>query len=100
MTDLDSYPIDFVVEAREPASIIHMPELKLHAQAGDIMTRDGTDRYRLTEIPDWWDRQDEMISMDFECLRAPFCGWCEVGDIEPMLPDDLRYPDELLIDDD
>lgn len=39
-----------------------------------------------------------MVSLDFECIRAPFCGWCDVGDVEPMLLDDVYWPEDLTIE--
>ncbi len=70
----------------------------LQIQLGDVVTRDNTDRFRVIEIPSYWDRTDEMVSLNFECIRAPSCGWCEAGDIEPMLLDDVYYPDDLTIE--
>lgn len=43
---------------------------------GDIVTRDGTDRQRITYV------QPDRHSMEVVCIKAPASGWCQIGDSE------------------
>jgi len=46
---------------------------------GDIVTRDGTDLHRVIEASEIGD------TIVVECTRAPYDGWCEVGELETNL---------------
>jgi hypothetical protein len=48
-------------------------------QVGDLVTRDGSDVQRVTEV------DNDYFCLTVECIRAPNGGWCKVGDVEHNL---------------
>lgn len=61
-------------------------------QVGDIVSRDGTDLHRITEVTDCGD------AISVVCIRAPRDGWCKVGHEEFNMSNAYHYPRELTID--
>lgn len=71
-------------------------------KAGDIVTRDGTDRHRIMEI------DDHFGNMLVECIKEPLGWlnedgtrgepWCKIGDQEWNLVRRYSYPDNLIIE--
>ena len=62
-------------------------------RVGDVVTRDGTDLQRISEISS----PDLML---FVCIREPAGDppWCRVGEDEWNVPWRYSYPDELTIE--
>jgi len=56
-------------------------------KVGDVITRDGTDRQRITAI----DHSFGLITV--ECVRASHFNWCEVGDVEDNIIRRYSYPE-------
>lgn len=57
-------------------------------KVGDVVTRAGDDRQRITEI------DDEGFCLTVVCIKAPADGWCKVGDEERNLVRRYEWPSD------
>ena len=59
-------------------------------QIGDMVTRDGSDVHRVTEIDAGY------FCLTVECVKAPATGWCKVGDVERNLSRRYDYAGDIV----
>lgn len=59
-------------------------------RVGDLVTRDGTDIHRVTEI------DNDYFCLTVECIKAPLGGWCKVGEIERNLSRRYDFAGEII----
>lgn len=59
-------------------------------KVGDLVTRDGSDVHRVTEI------DADYFCLTVECIKAPATGWCHVGDVERNLSRRYDYAGDIV----